>query len=180
LYGHLWNTMVIFTALGLLCWFISLFLLLPIWGIRFRATGAVLGILLPFFSGIFVPPQGLVNYRSRFYYKVSDPAAVQYLQEFTKSKEGIDQQFVKDEYEQNYLDYIFDKEQAAYKDTETIIVKYELRRGVEREDLPKSFSVIIDRKTKKTEIVSEKDAQQKAKELNEDLGEFITRPERPR
>jgi len=148
------------TALGLLCWFIALLLSLPGSG-RKRATGTILGILLPLIhTGFVMPTLGLVNPHARVYYKVSDPAAAQYIQKFIKNKEVIESQFVKDEYEQDYRKPTYDKYQTSDNSTETIIVKYELRRGVERDDLPKSFSVIIDRKTKKTEIVPENDTQQ--------------------
>jgi hypothetical protein len=159
-YGVCGNLWFILTALGLLCWFFSLLLILPGSGKK-RATGTILGILLPLIhTGFVMPTIGLVNPHARVYYKVSDPAAAQYLQEFTKSKEVIDQQFVKDEYEQDYRKSTYDKYQTSYDNTETIIVKYELRRGIERNDLPKSFTVIIDRKTKKTEIVPENDTGQ--------------------
>lgn len=154
--GNLW---FIFTSLGLLCWLISLFLLLPIWGKRFRATGAVSGILLPLIQTSFVMPTlGLVNPHARVYYRVSDPAATQYLREYIKSEEVIDQKFVKDKYEQDYRKPTWKKYPATDgHNTETIIVKYNLRRGIERNDLPKSFSVVIDRKTKKTTILHDED-----------------------
>ncbi len=44
IFGNLW---LIFTFLGLLSWVISLFLFLLVWKRRFRATGTILGILLP-------------------------------------------------------------------------------------------------------------------------------------
>jgi hypothetical protein len=142
--GTLW---FIFTALGLLCWLISLLLILPGSG-RKRATGVILGILLPFIQVGFVMPT-LGKIHTLVYYKVSDPAAIQYLQDITKSEEVINRQFIKDTYEQDYRKPTYDKYQTSDNSTETIIVKYEIRRGIEREDLPKSFSVIIDRKTKK-------------------------------
>jgi hypothetical protein len=146
-------------ALGLLCWFISLFLILPIWGTRFRATGILSGILLPMIvAGFIMPTLGKVHPRARVYYPISDPVAVKYIKDVSKASEKIDGQFIKDTYEQNYSDYDFDKKMPAG----TITVKYERRTGIERTDLPKSFTVIIDRKTKKTEIKHENDVQQKA------------------
>jgi hypothetical protein len=159
--GTLW---FLSTALGLLCWFISLFLILPIWRIRFRTTGIALGILLPMLmAGIIMPTLGKAYPRASAYYPVSDPAAIQYIQGISKTGEKIDRQFIKNTYEQEYSDYEFDKELSKYQYyADTITVKYELSPSVERKDLPKSFTVLIDRKTKKTEIKQENDIQQKA------------------
>lgn len=154
IFGLLW---FLFSALGLVCWFISLFLILPIWRIRFRATGAILGLLLPLLSQSFVlPTQGLAHYV--IYYRVSDPAAIQYIQDISKSTEKFDRQFFKDTYEQSYSEPQPKTSQSTERSA-TIIVKYELRHNVKDTNLPKSFSVIIDRKTKKTEIVSQEDEQ---------------------
>jgi hypothetical protein len=157
-FGTLWS---VFIALGLLCWFVSLFLILPIWEVRYRATGIILGIVFPLVQvSIVAPAQGLP--RSIIYYKVSDPAAVQHLRDIIQNKERIDPTFLEDTYEQDYSELASDQYQTVKNNTETIVVKYKMRHSIERNDLPKSFIVIIDRKTKKTEIKHENDVQQKA------------------
>jgi hypothetical protein len=154
IFGFIW---FISTALGLLCWFMSLFLVLPIWGTRFRATGTILGLLLPMLqTSVVMPTQGLAHYI--IYYRVSDPVAIQYIQEFTESKEVIGRHFIKNTYQQNYSEPRPETSQPT-KRSAVIIVKYELRHNVKDTNLPQSFSVIIDRKTKKTEIIPGNDTQ---------------------
>ncbi|HML72985.1 MAG TPA: hypothetical protein PKB02_00685 [Anaerohalosphaeraceae bacterium] len=148
-FGFLW---LIASFLGLLCWLISLFLIVPVWKKRYCATGAILGILLPSFTSSLISPRMGAS-DSTIYYRVSDPRAIRHLQELSPKEEGLDWQFLKDNYEQDYYRPTFDKHQTADRTTETIIVEYKLRQGIEREDLPKSFTVIIDRKTRKTTVL---------------------------
>jgi hypothetical protein len=108
-----------------------------------------------------MPTQGLAH--STIYYRVSDPAAIRYLQEFTKRGESIDRNYLRNTYEQSYTQATFSNYNTIDSSTETIIVEYELKYGIECDDLPKSFSVVINRKTRKTEILSEKNIQQEPK-----------------
>lgn len=140
------------TLLGVLCWFISLFLILPVWQRKYRATGSIGGFLLPFLAlGFVLPTQGLAH--STIYYRVSDPAAIQYLLELTLDKQRVDRVFLRENYEHDYHKPTSLKYQTADRTTETIIVEYKLRQGIKHVDLPEFFTVIIDRKTRKTTVL---------------------------
>jgi len=139
---------------GLCCWLTAVVSVIFFSKKRYKFTGCFGGLLIPFITlAILMPTLGRLKDSGYYvYHEISDPAAVQYLQENLKDAKEINR---------NFLQITYWNETSESKNT--IKIKYNLKSGVVNDNLPKSFSVVIDRKTRKTEILPDESIQQEPK-----------------